>query len=64
MLAPGVVEDHLTLGATWTLDSGNELTFSYMHAFENTVNGDMSMTGAYNLKMHQDAIGVAYSWKM
>ncbi|WP_435686563.1 OmpP1/FadL family transporter [Sedimenticola selenatireducens] len=64
VLAPGVVEDHLTLGATWTLDSGNELTFSYMHAFENTVNGDMSMTGSYNLKMHQDAIGVAYSWKM
>lgn len=64
VLAPGVVEDHLTLGATWTMTNGNELTFSYMHAFENTENGDMTPTGAYDLKMYQDAIGVAYTWKM
>ncbi len=64
VLAPGVVEDHLTLGATWIMADGNELTFSYMHAFENTENGNMTPTGSYNLKMYQDAIGVAYSWKM
>ncbi len=64
VLAPGVVEDHLTLGATWTMADGNELTFSYMHAFENDVNGNMTPTGSYNLKMYQDSIGVAYSWKM
>lgn len=66
VLAPGVVETHLTLGATWNMQNGNELTFSYMHAFENSVNGDGNAfnTGSYNLKMHQDAIGVAYSWKM
>jgi len=69
ILAPATVEDHLTLGATWTLDNGSELTFSYMHAFENTVNGSGSIPGFLgggeaNLKMYQDAIGVAYSWKM
>lgn len=73
ILAPATVEDHLTLGATWILDNGSELTFSYMHAFENTVNGAGSIPpgfppgmggGNADLKMYQDAIGVAYSWKM
>lgn len=64
VLAPGVVEDHLTLGATWTLSGGDELTFSYMHAFENTEDGDMTATGAYDLTMYQNSVGVGYTWKM
>jgi long-chain fatty acid transport protein len=69
MLAPATVEDHLTLGATWTLDNGSELTFSYMHAFEKKVNGAGSIPPAFgdgnaDLEMYQDSIGVAYNWKM
>ncbi|WP_037376046.1 OmpP1/FadL family transporter, partial [Sedimenticola selenatireducens] len=69
MLAPATVEDHLTLGATWVLDNGSELTFSYMHAFENSVKGSGSIPAAFgsgeaDLKMYQDSIGIAYSWKM
>ncbi len=72
LLAPGVVEDHLTLGATWTLANKAELTVAYMHAFEKTVNGSQSIrdnsgnviSGAEaNLKMSQDSLGVAYGWK-
>jgi long-chain fatty acid transport protein len=37
MLAPGVVQDHLTLGATWVLPNKSELSFAYMHAFEKKI---------------------------
>ena len=69
LLAPGVVEHHLTLGATWTLENGGELSVSYMHAFEKKVNGSGSIPsgapfygGEANLKMYQDALGIAYGW--
>jgi len=69
IIAPGVVENHLTLGATWIFDRDKELTFAYMHAFEKKVNGSGSIPpgfggGEANLKMHEDALGVAFGWKM
>ena len=64
VLAPATVEKHLTLGATWKLDDGMSITGSYMHAFENEIKGDGSGTGAYNIKMYQDSLGVAVSWDM
>ncbi|HEY0268254.1 MAG TPA: outer membrane protein transport protein [Methyloradius sp.] len=39
ILAPAVVQDHLTFGSTWKFENKSELSFSYLHAFENTVNG-------------------------
>jgi long-chain fatty acid transport protein len=67
ILAPGVVEDHLTLGATWKLGVG-ELTVMYMHAFEKTVNGSNSIPASFgggeaNLRMSQDSLGAGYGWK-
>lgn len=66
VMAPGVVENHLTLGATWTLENKGELTVGYMHAFEQTVNGTNTVIGGsgVGLKMYQDSIGIAYGWKM
>ena len=68
-LAPGVIENHLTLGATKTLANGAELTFMYMHAFEKEVKGSNSIPAAFgggevDIKMSQDAIGVAYGWDL
>lgn len=69
ILAPGVVENHLTLGGTWTLANKNELTVGYMHAFKKTVNGAGSFpvalggVGEANLHMSQDSLGVAYGIK-
>ncbi len=63
-LAPATVEKHLTLGATWQLKDDHELTISYMHAFENEVKGNGTASGGYDLRMEQNSIGVAYSWKM
>ncbi|MBI5449877.1 MAG: outer membrane protein transport protein [Gammaproteobacteria bacterium] len=63
VIAPGVVQDHLTLGATWTLANQAELSVSYMHAFEHKVTGSGAAAG-YDLHMYEDSIGVAYGWKL
>ena len=68
MLAPAVNNDHMTLGATWTLANKSEVTVAYMHAFDNTVSGSNSIPSGFgggntNLKMYQDSLGVAYGMK-
>lgn len=60
-LAPGVVENHLTLGGTWTLANNGEVTVGYMHAFKKTVTGTAA---PINLNMSEDSLGVAYGWKL
>lgn len=69
IIAPGVVEQHLTLGATWTLTNKDELTVSYAHAFSNSVTGPsasilLGIGGTETLKMYQNSLGVAYSMKL
>ncbi len=39
IVAPGIVQDHLTLGGTWTLADKSEISVAYVHAFKKTVNG-------------------------
>ncbi len=68
VLAPGVIERHLTLGGTWTLANMNEVTLAYMHAFNKGVNGSGSINallggGEANVKMYQDSLGLAYGIK-
>ncbi len=67
ILAPGIVQDHITLGGTWNVSKTNELTVGYMHAFNKTVSGAVNtLAGPANisLNMYQDSLGVAYSWKL
>lgn len=74
ILAPGVVQDHVTLGATWTLPNKSELSFFYAHAFDETVNGSGSIPpgpppggfggGEADLSMHQNSLGIAYGWNL
>jgi long-chain fatty acid transport protein len=69
ILAPGVVQDHLTFGATYVLPNKSELSFAYMHAFEEKVRGSGSIPtnfggGNANLKMYEDSLGVAYGWQL
>lgn len=75
VLAPGVVTDHLTLGATMALDKQSDISFSYAWVKNNSVSG-MSMfnSPAFNgvtggvtapiqetVRMKQQSIGVQYS---
>jgi long-chain fatty acid transport protein len=67
ILAPGVVQNHLTLGGTWTLADKSELNVAYVHAFNNKVNGSGSIPaglggGEANISMHEDSIGISYGW--
>ncbi len=69
MIAPGVVEHHATFGGTYAVSESVEITFAYMHAFENTVEGEDSIIpgppemggmggGEANLTMSQDSFGL------
>lgn len=69
-LAPGVVQDHYTLGFSYGLDKNSELTMAYMHASEDSVSGASLFTslgagdsGNDKIKMYQDSLGIAYSRK-
>ena len=64
ILAPAVIEDHITFGMTYAMDKDSELTMSYTHAVENSITGSNVMTyGTDTIKMHQNSIGIAYSKK-
>jgi long-chain fatty acid transport protein len=69
MIAPGVVEHHVTFGGTYAVSESVELTFAYMHAFENTVEGEDSIIpgppeqggmggGEADLTMSQNSFGL------
>ena len=66
-LAPGIVEDHITLGVEKRLSPKAKLQASYIRALEKTVQGNATVSStpfpldAYDLKMDQNAVGVAYS---
>ncbi|CAD5377967.1 Porin [Pseudomonas sp. OF001] len=67
-LAPGVVREHLTLGATWAPEADHEISLFYAHAFSEELKGRNSMQnfggGEVDLKMQQDSVGIAYAWKL
>jgi long-chain fatty acid transport protein len=63
-LAPAVIEDHWTLGATYKLAPNYELTFWGMYAPEETVTGPGAFTGtqAPEISMYQYELGVNFGW--
>lgn len=68
MLAPAVVEDHITLGFTKRFGESHELHFALMHALDNTVSGSTpaGLTGlpqVVELSMNQWEASIGYSWK-
>lgn len=68
ILAPGVVQNHLTLGFTWTLAGGSELTGMYFHAFNNSVSGPASnpyfpVGGTETISLSEDGLGIAWGMK-
>lgn len=66
ILAPGVVQQHLSLGATWNIDQKQEVSVAYTHALEKTVHGTIPAAfggGESNLTMDQNILGVSYGVK-
>ena len=65
-LAPGVITDHITLGASYITNSGNEWTVAYVHAFNATQTAAIPMGfggGVASTSMYQDTLGIAYAWR-
>lgn len=63
-LAPGVIEDHLTLGFTNNLTKDSELSFNFVHSFENSVSGPFSQSfggGTMNISMEQNFFEFGYA---
>ncbi|MBL8544534.1 MAG: TonB-dependent receptor [Hyphomonadaceae bacterium] len=71
ILAPGVVEDQYTIGATWALNDRVELSGYVLHAPERTVHGSNSIPpgappgfggGEANISLGETAAGFAVGW--
>jgi long-chain fatty acid transport protein len=67
ILAPGVIENHVTLGATYRLSTTADLNVAYMHAFDNSVSGAEMMFpggGTDTVAMYQNTIGVSFTKRL
>ena len=76
ILAPGVVEHHIALGATKSLGEGKRLDFAFVHALSKTVsgfnpfdfdpqelaNGNFVPNQTIDLKMHQFDFDISYTF--
>lgn len=68
ILAPGVVQDHLTVGFTWKADQRSEWSGFYGHAFNKQVNGKGAIPPAFgggeaNVRLKENILGIAYGWR-
>ena len=66
ILAPGVIQDHLTGGLSWKWSERNTLNLAYIHAFKNTVNGSGSIPPAFgggeaNVHLEEDSVAISLS---
>ena len=67
ILAPAVIENHITLGFTYAIAPNQELTMAYMHGFSNDISGARPAGfggGTDRIEMYQNSLGIQYSWKM
>ena len=74
ILAPGVVQDHLTAGATWTRPGGNEWSGFAAYGRGHAVDGNGSIPpgnppagfggGNANVRLKETIIGISYAWKI
>ena len=60
-VAPAIVQNHLTMGATYQLKQDMELSFSYVHAFEFTQGGPTYINSQASYTMSQDSIGASFA---
>jgi len=67
ILAPGVVQDHYSVGFTYKIDRDSEITGAYTHAKRNSVSGASlfnafapGMGGNETIEMYQNSLGIAW----
>ncbi|TNF58137.1 MAG: long-chain fatty acid transporter [Burkholderiales bacterium] len=60
-LAPGVIREHFTVGATWAMAPDTELTLAAWHGRKNSVTG--TVPAPTTIAMSQNGFGLQYSRK-
>jgi long-chain fatty acid transport protein len=68
MLAPGVVQNHPSIGGTLRVADNAEFSIAYTHALKKTVNGSNSIPpnfggGNANVSLEERILGIAYGWR-
>ncbi|HXY21429.1 MAG TPA: outer membrane protein transport protein [Burkholderiaceae bacterium] len=73
ILAPGVVQDHYTVGFTYALDAKSELTMAYMYAPSKSVTGSSLFNalfpappnagGSETIKLNESSLGIAWAMR-
>ncbi len=64
ILAPAVVEKHVTLGFTYRPNKSSEWSFAYMHAFEEEVKSNLTAFGIPgSIQMYQNSVDIGYTLK-
>lgn len=68
ILAPGVIKDHVSVGATWNIDPHQEVSVAYTYGLKEQVKGNQSIPAAFgggeaNLEMDQHLFGLSYGYK-
>jgi len=66
ILAPGVIQQHASVGFTTAIADNQDLNFALTRAFSNTVNGPNALdptAQTVQLKMDQWEISAGYAWK-
>ena len=65
IIAPGVVMDHFTMGASYLTATGGVWNVSYDHAYSNSVSGPFAFNPSNTaaISMYEDTLGVSYAWK-
>lgn len=64
IVAPAVVQNHLTLGTTYKSSPKMEWSVSYVHAFKYEQAGPTLIGGTGKLRMYQDALGLTFAYKL
>jgi len=62
ILAPGVMEDHLTFGFTRALDSNSDFNFAFMYAPSVSVKGPNAFDPAQEIELEMDQYELAISY--
>ena len=62
ILAPGVIEDHITAGYTRQLDKTSSINFAAMYALENSVKGKSAFDPGQDIEIEMDQYELAVSY--
>jgi len=62
ILAPGVIDWHITSGLTYQLPKGDELTFAFMYAPSRTVSGANPLSPGQTIDLRMDQFSFQFGW--